>query len=316
MDTPFMNFFAQGVAAGGVRVIRFEFPYMRERRLTRRTTPAQFGRRPAAKRGADVVDEVRRRRGANAALGDRRKIDGRAAGQLGGGRNVGRRTRLPGLSLSSPGEITARAAAVAAASQDADVDSARHARSVWRPRPSGPRWLSTAGSDRHPLAGRRESRFRSSQVIGTHDRAKLAGRRWRPSASSLQRAIAAPTENKRAGARVTCRIEARWVPCRRRASRTDRDLGAAAVRRSGGTRRNAAMLELYDQIQTAVQAIRNRWKHVASRGHHPGHRLGQPGAEHRRSGGVRLRRDSHTSLGRRRRAMQAGWSAEPCRDCT
>ncbi|MEL6343054.1 MAG: alpha/beta family hydrolase [Myxococcota bacterium] len=31
-DTPFMNTIAQGVAAAGIRVVRFEFPYMRRRR--------------------------------------------------------------------------------------------------------------------------------------------------------------------------------------------------------------------------------------------------------------------------------------------
>ncbi|MGA2257280.1 MAG: alpha/beta fold hydrolase [Thermoguttaceae bacterium] len=33
MDTSFMEFFAQGLAAGGLRVVRFEFPYMAQRRL-------------------------------------------------------------------------------------------------------------------------------------------------------------------------------------------------------------------------------------------------------------------------------------------
>lgn len=32
MDTPFMDAFAEGVAAAGCRVLRFEFPYMRRRR--------------------------------------------------------------------------------------------------------------------------------------------------------------------------------------------------------------------------------------------------------------------------------------------
>jgi hypothetical protein len=32
MDTPFMEFFAQRLAEGGLRVVRFEFPYMAQRR--------------------------------------------------------------------------------------------------------------------------------------------------------------------------------------------------------------------------------------------------------------------------------------------
>ena len=34
MDTPFMDFFAAGIAVGGSRVVRFEFPYMAARRTT------------------------------------------------------------------------------------------------------------------------------------------------------------------------------------------------------------------------------------------------------------------------------------------
>jgi predicted alpha/beta-hydrolase family hydrolase len=41
MNTPFMNSVARGLAAGGgVRVVRFEFPYMRARRETKRRTGA------------------------------------------------------------------------------------------------------------------------------------------------------------------------------------------------------------------------------------------------------------------------------------
>jgi predicted alpha/beta-hydrolase family hydrolase len=39
MDTPFMTFFAEGLAAKGVRVGRFEFPYMAARRTTGRRKP-------------------------------------------------------------------------------------------------------------------------------------------------------------------------------------------------------------------------------------------------------------------------------------
>jgi len=39
MDTPFMNFFADGLAAKGIRVGRFEFPYMAARRVTGRRRP-------------------------------------------------------------------------------------------------------------------------------------------------------------------------------------------------------------------------------------------------------------------------------------
>ena len=40
MDTPFMEFFAERLAQGGLRVVRFEFPYMAERQLGGRKRPA------------------------------------------------------------------------------------------------------------------------------------------------------------------------------------------------------------------------------------------------------------------------------------
>ena len=39
MDSPFMAFFAEGIAAIGLRVVRFEFPYMAERRQTGKQRP-------------------------------------------------------------------------------------------------------------------------------------------------------------------------------------------------------------------------------------------------------------------------------------
>lgn len=39
MDTPFMQAMAEGLAAGGLRVIRFEFPYMAQRRVDGKKRP-------------------------------------------------------------------------------------------------------------------------------------------------------------------------------------------------------------------------------------------------------------------------------------
>src|SRR4051794_35464076 len=39
MDSPFMNTFAHGVAKAGIRVARFEFPYMAERRTSGKKRP-------------------------------------------------------------------------------------------------------------------------------------------------------------------------------------------------------------------------------------------------------------------------------------
>lgn len=39
MDSEFMTFFAKGLAAKGIQVVRFEFPYMQERRLNGKKRP-------------------------------------------------------------------------------------------------------------------------------------------------------------------------------------------------------------------------------------------------------------------------------------
>ena len=43
MDTDFMNAFAVGLADQGLRVVRFEFPYMAERRQTGKRRPPDRG---------------------------------------------------------------------------------------------------------------------------------------------------------------------------------------------------------------------------------------------------------------------------------
>jgi predicted alpha/beta-hydrolase family hydrolase len=39
MDTPFMDFFAKGLGERGIRVVRFEFPYMASKRVTGKSMP-------------------------------------------------------------------------------------------------------------------------------------------------------------------------------------------------------------------------------------------------------------------------------------
>jgi uncharacterized protein len=57
MDSPFMNDVAKGVAARGIRIARFEFPYMAERRSGRRRAPDRQPVLEATWR--TVVDELR-----------------------------------------------------------------------------------------------------------------------------------------------------------------------------------------------------------------------------------------------------------------
>ncbi|HYA35759.1 MAG TPA: alpha/beta family hydrolase [Candidatus Binataceae bacterium] len=57
MDSPFMQAIAQGVAACGVRVIRFEFPYMRRWRDTGKKT-APDSEQVLKKAWLDAIDEL------------------------------------------------------------------------------------------------------------------------------------------------------------------------------------------------------------------------------------------------------------------
>ncbi|MFN3199791.1 MAG: alpha/beta family hydrolase [Bradymonadia bacterium] len=57
MDTPFMQFMAEGLAAGGVRVVRFEFPYMAQRRVDGKKRPPN-GFSKLVKHFESVIDEV------------------------------------------------------------------------------------------------------------------------------------------------------------------------------------------------------------------------------------------------------------------
>jgi uncharacterized protein len=57
MDSPFMNRVAEGVAQSGVRVIRFEFPYMRQRRETGKRGAPDPGR-VLMQSYRDAIDEL------------------------------------------------------------------------------------------------------------------------------------------------------------------------------------------------------------------------------------------------------------------
>ncbi len=61
MYTPFMDFFAQGLADGGLRVVRFEFPYMAQRRRGGSKRPPD---REDVLREAwlEVIDQLRKTR--------------------------------------------------------------------------------------------------------------------------------------------------------------------------------------------------------------------------------------------------------------
>ena len=81
MDSPFMQRVAEGVAASGVRVIRFEFPYMQRRRETGKGG-APDPPRVLMQSFRDAIEEV----GGEQQARDRRKVDGRQDREHGRGR--------------------------------------------------------------------------------------------------------------------------------------------------------------------------------------------------------------------------------------
>ena len=63
MDSAFMNLVATGVAAAGIQVVRFEFPYMAERRSTGKKRPPNPPKQLLST-WREIVDQ----------LGDRRRL--------------------------------------------------------------------------------------------------------------------------------------------------------------------------------------------------------------------------------------------------
>lgn len=78
MDSPFMNIVARGVAANGVHVLRFEFPYMAARRIS--------GRRGAPDREPVLIESWRRAiasvRGAHRVVIGGKSLGGRIASMI------------------------------------------------------------------------------------------------------------------------------------------------------------------------------------------------------------------------------------------
>ena len=181
MDHPAMEAIAAGVAAAGIRVVRFEFPYMRQRRTG-------GGRRPPDRQAVllqtwhAVID----------ALGgaERLVIGGRSMGgpdgqphRRRGGRPGSRMPRLPVPSAGKAREAPHRAPGRPA---HADADSAGRARRLWIP--SRGRNLRPLGRDPHPLARRwrplvrpraRRPAARRPSISRRHPRSpRSSSRRW------------------------------------------------------------------------------------------------------------------------------------------
>lgn len=82
MDSPFMAAMAEGIAATGIRVVRFEFPYMAARREGRRPPPDRMPVLQAVY--ADVVTEVHRRFGPRVLVIGGKSMGGRVAVMMAG----------------------------------------------------------------------------------------------------------------------------------------------------------------------------------------------------------------------------------------
>lgn len=122
MDTPFMNAFAEGLAADGWRVARFEFPYMAERRPAGTKRPPD--REPVLRETwLQLISELGRK---GLVIGGK-SMGGRIASL------VADEAKVSGLSgLPLPPNRQARQAACRAVANhsDADLDSPGHARCV------------------------------------------------------------------------------------------------------------------------------------------------------------------------------------------
>jgi hypothetical protein len=81
MDSPFMNAMAAGIAAGGFRVARFEFPYMRARREDGRRKPPD---RPAVLVASwhEAIREIAGKKGATSVAIGGKSMGGRIASMV------------------------------------------------------------------------------------------------------------------------------------------------------------------------------------------------------------------------------------------
>ena len=102
MDSPFMDVVAMGLARRGVRVVRFEFPYMRERRLDGRRRPPD-GLHRLKSTWNEVIDAL----GAERLIVGGKSMGGRIASMIADERAVSGLVCL-GYPFHPPGQPTKR----------------------------------------------------------------------------------------------------------------------------------------------------------------------------------------------------------------
>ncbi|MEO8054869.1 MAG: alpha/beta fold hydrolase [Acidobacteriota bacterium] len=81
MDSPFMNAVAAGIAKGGFRVLRFEFPYMRARRDEGRKKPPDRGS-VLEQTWRDAIREAAGKKGAKSVVIGGKSMGGRIASMV------------------------------------------------------------------------------------------------------------------------------------------------------------------------------------------------------------------------------------------
>ena len=128
MDHPAMEAIATGVATAGIRVFRFEFPYMRQRRDRRQPAAS----RPASRATPDLA-RGHRRLGRSRGPRDRRTLDGRPHGQPHRRRGGRPGSHMPGLPVPSAGKTREPPHAAPGRPVHAHAHRSGRARRLWIP---------------------------------------------------------------------------------------------------------------------------------------------------------------------------------------
>ena len=116
MDSPFMSRIAQGLAARGLRVARFEFPYMRSRRVGERSGAPD--REPVLREAWTSI--IERLGGGPRLIIGGKSLGGRREPRCRSGQ--GARIALPGLPVPSSGRTRSPADATSRTSLDSGAD--------------------------------------------------------------------------------------------------------------------------------------------------------------------------------------------------
>ncbi len=165
MDSAFMQQMAESLAASGLRVVRFDFPYMQTSRKTRKwSRPDPAG--VLEETWFQVIEQA-----GPAPAGDRRQVHGRPDCKHGGGPGRGDGPGMPWLSLPPCRQARFTAGGAPREAEDQDPDPPGDAGHPWKQ--GGHCRVLPFARHQAPLPGRRRPFVQAAKELGPNVRAEL-----------------------------------------------------------------------------------------------------------------------------------------------